>query len=135
MLGAGATIRVEAADAAQAVLGQAVAAAQGVLVTAPSPGACAQAFHLSRRKGFVGSPPGDVPASICDCGLTWFTVRCANVGTRAHLIEAIACAPEGRARARARAASLDDSTACCSSSKPEGSRAASMGHRCAPRQA
>lgn len=85
--------------------------AHGVLVTAVSPPAFAQAVRMARRKGtvaLVGLPPGEFPTPIFDVVLKRITLRGSIVGTRRDLDEAIAFAAEGKVRARISTASLGD---------------------------
>lgn len=75
--------------------------AHGVLVTAVSPGAFAQAIACARRRGtvaLVGLPPGDFSTPIFDVVLKRITVRGSIVGTRKDLSEALAFAAEGKVR-------------------------------------
>ncbi|MDP3410455.1 alcohol dehydrogenase AdhP [Bosea sp. (in: a-proteobacteria)] len=85
--------------------------AQGVLVTAVSPPAFAQAVRMGRRKGtvvLVGLPPGEFPTPIFDVVLKRITLRGSIVGTRRDLDEAIAFAAEGKVTARIATAPLGD---------------------------
>jgi propanol-preferring alcohol dehydrogenase len=110
-LGADATVNAKAPDAVQQIVTQTGGGAHGVLVTAVSPAAFAQALRMVRRKGtvsLVGLPPGDFPTPIFDVVLKRITIRGSIVGTRADLAEAIAFAAEGRVRAHIHAARLDD---------------------------
>lgn len=71
----------------------------GVLVTAVSNAAFAQAVGMLRRGGFmslVGLPPGDFPLPIFEIVLKRITVRGSIVGTRNDLAEALAFAGEGK---------------------------------------
>ncbi|MEM7490205.1 MAG: alcohol dehydrogenase AdhP [Pseudomonadota bacterium] len=71
----------------------------GVLVTAVSNSAFAQAVGMLRRGGFmslVGLPPGDFPLPIFEVVLKRITVRGSIVGTRNDLRESLAMAGEGR---------------------------------------
>lgn len=99
----GATLTVNALQADPiAVLKKEIGGANGVLVTAVSPKAFAQALGLVRRGGTValnGLPPGDFPLSIFDTVLNGITVRGSIVGTRLDLQEALAFAGEGKVRA------------------------------------
>ena len=99
----GATVTVNALHADPvAVLKKEIGGAHGVLVTAVSPKAFAQALGLVRRGGTValnGLPPGDFPLSIFDTVLNGITVRGSIVGTRLDLQEAMAFAGEGKVRA------------------------------------
>jgi len=76
--------------------------AHGVLVTAVSPPAFAQAIACARRRGtvsLVGLPPGDFPTPIFDVVLKRITVRGSIVGTRRDLAEAIDFAVAGKVKA------------------------------------
>ncbi|MCA1504997.1 alcohol dehydrogenase AdhP [Bradyrhizobium sp. NBAIM02] len=76
--------------------------AHGVLVTAVSTAAFAQALKMVRRKGtvsLVGLPPGEFPTPIFDVVLKRITVRGSIVGTRRDLDEAIAFAADGKVKA------------------------------------
>lgn len=99
----GATVTVNALHADPvAVLKKEIGGAHGVLVTAVSPKAFAQALGLVRRGGTValnGLPPGDFPLSIFDTVLNGITVRGSIVGTRLDLQEALAFAGEGKVHA------------------------------------
>lgn len=99
----GATLTVNALQADPiAVLKKEIGGANGVLVTAVSPKAFAQALGLVRRGGTValnGLPPGDFPLSIFDTVLNGITVRGSIVGTRLDLQEALTFAGEGKVRA------------------------------------
>jgi propanol-preferring alcohol dehydrogenase len=110
-LGADVTVDARIPDAAQQLVKQTGGGAHGVLVTAVSPAAFAQALQMVRRKGtvsLVGLPPGDFPTPIFDVVLKRITVRGSIVGTRADLDEAIAFAAEGKVRAHVQTAHLDD---------------------------
>jgi propanol-preferring alcohol dehydrogenase len=100
----GADIAVNAldADAADKVLTATGGGAHGVLVTAVSTAAFAQALKMVRRKGtvsLVGLPPGEFPTPIFDVVLKRITVRGSIVGTRRDLDEAIAFAADGKVKA------------------------------------
>ncbi|GAB0116054.1 zinc-dependent alcohol dehydrogenase [Acidisoma sp. 7E03] len=85
--------------------------AHGVLVTAVSPPAFAQALSLVRRGGtvaLVGLPPGNFPTPIFDVVLKRITVRGSIVGTRRDLDEAIAFATEGKVHAEITRAPLTE---------------------------
>jgi propanol-preferring alcohol dehydrogenase len=110
---AGADIAVDARSptAVAEVLKATGGGAHGVLVTAVSPPAFAQALSLVRRKGtvaLVGLPPGDFPTPIFDVVLKRITVRGSIVGTRRDLDEAIAFVAEGKVRAEIHKAPLED---------------------------
>ncbi|WP_395666520.1 alcohol dehydrogenase AdhP [Methylocella sp.] len=101
---AGADLAVDARDpdAAAQIVRATGGGAHGVLVTAVSPPAFAQALSLVRRNGtvsLVGLPPGDFPTPIFDVVLKRITIRGSIVGTRRDLDEAIAFAAEGKVRA------------------------------------
>ncbi|KRA20750.1 alcohol dehydrogenase AdhP [Lysobacter sp. Root604] len=84
--------------------------AHGVLVTAVSPAAFAQALGMVRRKGtvcLVGLPPGDFPTPIFDVVLKRITLRGSIVGNRQDLSEAMAMAANGKVRAMTEPYSLD----------------------------
>jgi propanol-preferring alcohol dehydrogenase len=85
--------------------------AHGVLVTAVSPPAFAQALHMTRRRGtvsLVGLPPGDFPTPIFEVVLKRITIRGSIVGTRKDLAEALSFAAEGKVRAHIHQARLED---------------------------
>jgi propanol-preferring alcohol dehydrogenase len=110
---AGAEIAVNAKDpdAVAQVVEATGGGAHGVLVTAPSPPAFAQALEIVRRKGtvaLIGLPPGTFPMPIIDVVLKGITVRGSIVGTRKDLIEAIQFAHEGKVRAEIHKAKLED---------------------------
>lgn len=110
-LGADATVDAKAPDAVGQIVAYTGGGAHGVLVTAVSPAAFAQALRMVRRKGtvsLVGLPPGDFPTPIFDVVLKRITVRGSIVGTRADLAEAIAFAAEGKVHAHLHAARLDE---------------------------
>lgn len=88
--------------AAEEVLKATGGGAHGVLVTAVSRGAFAQAIGCVRRGGtvsLVGLPPGDFPMPIFPVVLKRITVRGSIVGTRQDLAESLAFAADGRVRA------------------------------------
>ena len=79
-----------------------IGGAHGVLVTAVSPKAFAQAIGMVRRGGTValnGLPPGDFPINIFDTVINGITVRGSIVGTRLDLQEALDFAGEGKVKA------------------------------------
>ncbi len=89
----------------------AVGGARGVLVTAVSRSAFAQAMGMVGRGGTVslnGLPPGDFPLSIFDTVLNGVTVRGSIVGTRLDLQEALNFAGEGKVAATVSTAKLED---------------------------
>jgi alcohol dehydrogenase, propanol-preferring len=78
---------------------QAIRGAHGVLVTAVSRSAFAQALGMLHKRGtmsLVGLPPGDFALPIFDVVLNAKTVRGSIVGTRMDLQEALAFAGEGK---------------------------------------
>jgi propanol-preferring alcohol dehydrogenase len=110
-LGADVTVDARSPDAAARVRKATGGGAHGVLVTAVSPPAFAQAVNMVRRKGtvaLVGLPPGDFPTSISDVVLKRITLRGSIVGGRQDLAEALAFAAEGKVRATIRRAHLAD---------------------------
>ncbi|KQT55186.1 MULTISPECIES: alcohol dehydrogenase AdhP [unclassified Aureimonas] len=112
-MAAGAEIAVDArdADAADRIVAATGGGAHGVLVTAVSPSAFAQAMTFVRRRGtvvFVGLPPGEFPTPIFDVVLKRITLRGSIVGTRRDLEEAIAFAVEGKIKADIETATLED---------------------------
>lgn len=85
--------------------------AKGVLVTAVSRPAFAQALGMLHKRGtmsMVGLPPGDFALPIFDMVLNAKTVRGSIVGTRQDLQEALDFAAEGRVRTVCSTARLDD---------------------------
>ncbi|WP_395696783.1 alcohol dehydrogenase AdhP [Methylocella sp.] len=112
--GADLAVDARAPDAAAQVVKATGGGAHGVLVTAVSPPAFAQALSLVRRNGtvsLVGLPPGDFPTPIFDVVLRRITIRGSIVGTRRDLDEAIAFAAEGKVKAevtRAPLAAIND---------------------------
>ncbi|MBR0821772.1 alcohol dehydrogenase AdhP [Bradyrhizobium liaoningense] len=100
--GADLAVNALAADAVEKVLAATGGGAHGVLVTAVSTAAFAQALKMVRRKGtvsLVGLPPGEFPTPIFDVVLKRITVRGSIVGTRRDLAEAIAFAADGKVKA------------------------------------
>jgi len=99
--GAEVTVNALSPDAAEQVVKHTGGGAHGVLVTAASPGAFAQALKLVRRKGtvsLVGLPPGEFQTPIFDVVMNRITIRGSIVGGREDLAEAIAFAAEGKVR-------------------------------------
>jgi propanol-preferring alcohol dehydrogenase len=110
-LGAEIAINAKLPDAAEQVVKLTGGGAHGVLVTAVSPPAFAQALRLVRRKGtvsLVGLPPGDFATPIFDVVLRRITLRGSIVGTRKDLAEAVQFAAEGKVRAHIHKAKLED---------------------------
>ncbi|MBR1279707.1 alcohol dehydrogenase AdhP [Bradyrhizobium sp. AUGA SZCCT0283] len=109
--GADYAVNALSADAVDSVLRETGGGAHGVLVTAVSTAAFAQALKMVRRKGtvsLVGLPPGEFPTPIFDVVLKRITVRGSIVGTRRDLDEAIAFAAEGKVRSEITRAPLAD---------------------------
>jgi propanol-preferring alcohol dehydrogenase len=109
--GADHAVNALSADAVERVLQATGGGAHGILVTAVSTAAFAQALKMVRRKGtisLVGLPPGEFPTPIFDVVLKRITVRGSIVGTRRDLDEAIAFAAEGKVRAEITKAPLAD---------------------------
>jgi propanol-preferring alcohol dehydrogenase len=109
----GAEIAIDATqpDAAAQIVKLTGGGAHGVLVTAVSRSAFAQALQLVRRKGtvsLVGLPPGDFAIPIFDVVLKRITLRGSIVGTRKDLAEAIQFAAEGKVKAHIHKAKLED---------------------------
>jgi propanol-preferring alcohol dehydrogenase len=110
-LGAELAVNARAPDAVAQVVKQTGGGAHGVLVTAVSPPAFAQALHLVRRKGTIslcGLPPGEFATPIFDVVLKRITLRGSIVGTRKDLAEAIEFAVEGKVKAHIHERPLDD---------------------------
>ena len=108
-LGAALSVNAATTDAA-AFVRQAIGGAHGVLVTAVSTKAFAQALGMVRRGGTVslnGLPPGDFPLPIFDTVLNGITVRGSIVGTRLDLQEALDFAALGKIRATVETAPLE----------------------------
>jgi propanol-preferring alcohol dehydrogenase len=109
--GAEHAVNALSADAVETVLQATAGGAHGILVTAVSTAAFAQALKMVRRKGtisLVGLPPGEFPTPIFDVVLKRITVRGSIVGTRRDLDEAIAFAAEGKVCAQITKAPLAD---------------------------
>ena len=97
-LGADMTVNATREDAAKAVQ-SAVRGAHGVLVTAVSRAAFAQAVDMLHKRGtmsLVGLPPGSFDLPIFDIVLNAKTVRGSIVGTRKDLEESLMFAAEGK---------------------------------------
>ena len=110
-LGADVAVNALAPDAVEQVMKATSGGAHGVLVTAVSPPAFAQAIHMTRRRGtvsLVGLPPGDFATPIFEVVLKRITIRGSIVGTRKDLAEAIAFAAEGKVRSHIHQARLED---------------------------
>ena len=109
----GATLTVNAAeeDPAAVIRREMDGGAQGVLVTAVSPKAFAQAIGMLGRGGtmsLVGLPPGDFPLDIFGMVLNGITVRGSIVGTRLDLQESLQFAAEGKVKATVSTARLEE---------------------------
>lgn len=110
-LGAEVAVNAKASDAAAQVVKATGGGAHGVLVTAVSTPAFAQALNMVRRKGTIalnGLPPGEFPTPIFDVVLKRITLRGSIVGTRKDLAEAIGFAAEGKVKAHIHRAKLED---------------------------
>lgn len=110
-LGAEIALDARQPDTAERLVAATSGGAHGVLVTAVSPAAFAQAIHLVRRKGtvaLVGLPPGDFPTPIFDVVLKRITIRGSIVGSRKDLAEAVAFAAAGKVKAHVHTAKLND---------------------------
>ena len=109
--GADVAVDARSADAVADVIEATKGGANGILVTAVSPPAFAQALQMVRRKGtvsLVGLPPGEFATPIFDVVLKRITVRGSIVGTRRDLDEAIAFATSGKVHSQITKARLDD---------------------------
>ncbi|WP_244851586.1 alcohol dehydrogenase AdhP [Caballeronia sp. SL2Y3] len=108
----GAKLAIDASvDDPAAVIQKEIGGVHGVLVTAVSRGAFAQALGMVRRGGTVslnGLPPGDFPLPIFSTVLNGITVRGSIVGTRRDLQEALDFAAEGKVRAHIRRERLEN---------------------------
>ncbi|MCG1046093.1 alcohol dehydrogenase AdhP [Mycetohabitans rhizoxinica] len=96
-LGAKLVVDASATDPA-AFIQKEIGGVHGVLVTAVSRSAFAQALGMVRRGGTVslnGLPPGDFPLPIFSTVLNAITVRGSIVGTRRDLQEALDFAAQG----------------------------------------
>jgi propanol-preferring alcohol dehydrogenase len=111
LCGAEVVIDARQPDAAAQIRAHTGGGAHGVLVTAVSRAAFAQALQLVRRRGtvcLVGLPPGEFPTSIFDVVLRRVTLRGSIVGTRRDMAEALEFAAAGQVRARLHRARLED---------------------------
>ena len=109
--GADVTVNAKSADAAAQIVKRTGGGAHGVMVTAVSPAAFAQAINMVRRKGtisLVGLPPGNFATPIVDVVMRRITLRGSIVGGREDLAEAIAFAAEGKVRAEIRKTKLEN---------------------------
>jgi propanol-preferring alcohol dehydrogenase len=109
-LGAAITINALNTDPVAAVKKE-IGGAHGVLVTAVSRKAFAQAVGFVRRGGTMvlnGLPPGDFPISIFDVVLNGITIRGSIVGTRLDLKESLEFAAAGKVKAIVKAEPLEN---------------------------
>jgi propanol-preferring alcohol dehydrogenase len=100
-LGAEIALNARTTDPAEE-LQKLIGGAHGVVVTAVSKPAFAQAIGMLRRGGtcsLVGLPPGEFPTPIFDVVLKRLTIRGSIVGTRKDLQEALEFASEGKVKA------------------------------------
>lgn len=110
-VGADAAVNARHADVVAQIVETTKGGAHGVVVTAPSAPAFAQALQFVRRGGtvsLVGLPPGEFQTPIFDVVLNAITIRGSIVGTREDLNEAIDFALRGRVKADVQAARLED---------------------------
>ncbi len=110
-LGAEVTVNAAAENAAARIVKETGGGAHGVLVTAVSPKAFAQALRMARPKGtvsLVGLPPGEFATPIFDLVLNRITIRGSIVGTRKDLEEAIEFAAEGKVKPTVTVEPLDN---------------------------
>jgi propanol-preferring alcohol dehydrogenase len=109
-LGAAITINALHADPAATVKKE-IGGAHGVLVTAVSRKAFAQAVDMVRRGGTMvlnGLPPGDFPVSIFGMVLNGITIRGSIVGTRLDLKESLEFASAGKVKAIVKAEPIEN---------------------------
>jgi alcohol dehydrogenase, propanol-preferring len=109
-LGAELTINATLQDPVQEIQ-RSLRGAHGVLVTAVSRNAFAQAVGMLHKRGtlsLVGLPPGNFDLPIFDVVLNAKTVRGSIVGTRKDLEEALAFAAEGKVKAHYATDKLDN---------------------------
>ncbi|OUJ14916.1 alcohol dehydrogenase AdhP [Acetobacter sp. DsW_063] len=110
VLGAALTINAKTLDPAAEIQKQ-IGGAHGVLVTAVSRSAFAQAMGYARRGGTIvltGLPPGEFPISIFDMVMAGTTVRGSIVGTRLDMIEALSFFADGKVRSVVKADRLEN---------------------------
>ncbi len=110
-LGAVVTVNATQEDPAAAIRRETGGGAQGIVVTAVSPKAFAQALGMAARGGtvvLVGLPPGDFPLPIFDMVLGGITVRGSIVGSRLDLQESIDFARDGKVKATVSTARLEE---------------------------
>jgi len=109
-LGASLTINAKTTDPVAAVKKE-IGGAHGVLVTAVSRMAFAQAVDMVRRGGTMvlnGLPPGEFPVSIFGVVLNGITIRGSIVGTRLDLRESLEFASAGKVSAIVKAEPLEN---------------------------
>ena len=109
-LGAALTFNASECDAGAAIQTE-IGGTHGVLVTAVSRSAFAQALGMVRRGGTIvlnGLPPGDFPLPIFSTVLNGITVRGSIVGTRKDLQQSLEFAAQGHVRARIHLDRLDN---------------------------
>jgi propanol-preferring alcohol dehydrogenase len=109
-LGASVTINANSPDPVARIKSE-IGGAHGVLVTAVSRIAFAQAVNMTRRGGTIvlnGLPPGDFPVSIFDVVLNGTTIRGSIVGTRLDLKESLEFASAGKVKAIVKAEPLEN---------------------------
>ena len=98
-------------DDAVAQVQRTIKGAHGVLVTAASRSAFAQALGMLHKRGtmsLVGLPPGDFALPIFDVVLNAKTIRGSIVGTRLDLMESMGFVAEGLVRTVFTEERLDD---------------------------
>jgi propanol-preferring alcohol dehydrogenase len=101
-LGADVVINAKTGDPVAAVKKETGGGAHGVLITAPSLTAIAQAIGMTRRRGtciLIGLPPGEFPVPTFDLVADCITIRGSFVGTRQDMAEALAFAADGKVKA------------------------------------
>ena len=110
-LGADLVANAKTEDAAAKIVKETGGGAHGVLVTAVSTEAFAQALAMTRRRGtvsLVGMPPGDFATPIFDVVLKRITIRGSIVGTRRDMAEAIDFAIAGKVKTTVSTRKLDE---------------------------
>jgi propanol-preferring alcohol dehydrogenase len=110
-LGATITVNARHENPAEVIRRETGGGVQGVLVTAVSETAFAQAIGVVARGGTValnGLPPGDFPLNIFGLVLNGITVRGSIVGTRLDLQESLDFAAAGKVKPTIETAKLDD---------------------------
>ncbi|MBN8817493.1 MAG: alcohol dehydrogenase AdhP [Sphingomonas sp.] len=110
-LGATITVNARHEDPAAAIRRETGGGVNGVLVTAVSEKAFAQAVGMVARGGTIslnGLPPGDFPLNIFGMVLNGITVRGSIVGTRLDLQESLDFAADGKVAATIETARLED---------------------------